>query len=191
MNRPTKEPILSLSVSLFNRCHILLCLAYEMRVQPTSYGSQTLAKQTECVQLVNWNYCRMASTQIRDIVCCLLFAVFIARLRFCRERMLNAQIYQHHGLASFCGVSFVAMFISVHSFSGCCVCVCGIGNGFLAGVAFEHIFLSLKSEVFKWNDTMLSTLTLAFFFPSSPAAADVKCERRRKMRSIPPPFPHF
>lgn len=90
-NRPTKEPILSLSLTLGDFFHCstdatFYCVLHvnEIRVQP-SYSS-TLAKETEeWVQLVNWNHCRMASTQIRDIVCCLLFAVFIAGLRFCRQ----------------------------------------------------------------------------------------------------------
>lgn len=80
---------LSLTLGDFFHCSTdatFYCVLHvnEIRVQP-SYSS-TLAKETEeWVQLVNWNHCRMASTQIRDIVCCLLFAVFIAGLRFCRQ----------------------------------------------------------------------------------------------------------
>lgn len=118
----------------------------------------------------------MASTQIRDIVVYYLPFSFLTHTHAHKL----AQIYQHHELPSFCGVSsalttlgvsLVASHVRLGWFFFCMIVSVGL-RVLWFGVAFKHIFFSspvLNSKAFKWNDTMLTAQHSHFPFYHPPA----------------------
>lgn len=123
--------------------HICIDIMHEIRTKHPKIS--THKRRTECTQSVNWNYCRMASTQIRRIVVYYLPFSFLTSVDV--NYKIHTQIYQHHEISSGDGVSnrssssSSSIERSVSLVTGVYSVWLGMGAA-LVWVTFKHIFLT-------------------------------------------------